>query len=107
MKHDDNYGFIHDKCSIERKAKTQQHIQEILTKSKELLNDKKLVWFKIAFTDGENTEHMWVKVNALHRTSFRGTVDNVPVKLTNIKEDEQVTKDFTEIEDWYFHLLDN
>jgi len=102
MKHKDNYGFIHDKCSLERKARTQEHIKEILTKSRELLNDKKMLWFKIAFTDGKIVEHMWVKVSNIGDNGFIGTIDNVPVKLTNIKDNEQVTKDFTEIEDWYF-----
>ena len=48
-------------------------------------------WCKMQFTDGENTEYMWVLVTLAEKGKFTGTLDNDPVFLTNVKCSDEIS----------------
>jgi uncharacterized protein YegJ (DUF2314 family) len=57
---------------------------------------------KMAFIDGGNTEHMWLTPVQYDGKSFRGTVNNTPEKVNNVKMGQQVSIEPSKISDWMF-----
>ena len=57
---------------------------------------------KMPFTDGANTEHMWVTPVTFDGKKFNGVVNNAPERLTNVKIGDQASANQSEISDWMF-----
>ena len=57
---------------------------------------------KLAFTDGDVTEHMWLMPITFDGTHFHGTVNNQPEKLTNVTLGQKVAIDPATITDWMY-----
>jgi uncharacterized protein YegJ (DUF2314 family) len=57
---------------------------------------------KMAFTDGGNTEHMWLTPVSYDGTKFVGTVGNEPEKVKNVKLGQKVSVGPSEISDWMY-----
>jgi Uncharacterized protein conserved in bacteria len=55
---------------------------------------------KARFADGENEEFMWVSVNSIEGESIHGRLENSPAALTNLKEGDDVTVAFADLNDW-------
>lgn len=60
---------------------------------------------KLAVTDGDNTEHMWLSGLKYENGQFTGKLDNDPVQLTNIKMGQPLTSKPDQVSDWMF--IDN
>jgi uncharacterized protein YegJ (DUF2314 family) len=57
---------------------------------------------KAPFTDGENTEFMWVHVTAIEGETIRGKLGNEPVGVKGIKLDDEVTVALKDLNDWMY-----
>jgi uncharacterized protein YegJ (DUF2314 family) len=57
---------------------------------------------KMAFTEGNATEHMWLMPISFDGTQFHGTVNNKPEKLTNVAVGQKVAVAPAEITDWMY-----
>ncbi len=57
---------------------------------------------KAAFTDGEQTEWMWVVVSSIHDGMLDGNLGNAPVDIRNVHEGDRVTVRTSEIGDWVY-----
>ncbi|HMF17490.1 MAG TPA: DUF2314 domain-containing protein [Gemmataceae bacterium] len=57
---------------------------------------------KVVFTDGDNDEHMWLLPVRYDGKKFRGTVNNAPQTVKNIKMGQRVTVEPSKISDWMF-----
>jgi uncharacterized protein YegJ (DUF2314 family) len=55
---------------------------------------------KAEFSDGVNSEHMWVEVTAIEPGRVRGYLRSSPVNLPNLVQDEEVSVRKTDISDW-------
>ena len=60
---------------------------------------------KMGFTDGGNTEHMWLTPVTFDGSKFTGTVNNQPEKVKSVKIGEKVTVAPDKISDWMY--IDN
>jgi uncharacterized protein YegJ (DUF2314 family) len=60
-------------------------------------------YIKIAFTDSNGTEHMWVKVSQAtmqgNNKVYIGRIDNIPMLLSSYKYKQQIKVGRDEIED--------
>ncbi len=57
---------------------------------------------KAPFTEGDETEQMWVEVTAIEGKTFRGKLANAPVLLKKLRIDQEVTVAFDKITDWLY-----
>jgi uncharacterized protein YegJ (DUF2314 family) len=57
---------------------------------------------KKPFKDGKRTEHMWLAPVRFDGKNFRGTVNNDPDAVSNVKIGDQATVDPESISDWMF-----
>lgn len=57
---------------------------------------------KFPFTDGAQTEHMWIAVESINGDSILGTLGNQPGIVTNVREGDPVTRTLDELEDWLY-----
>lgn len=57
---------------------------------------------KLPFKDGESVEHMWLAPVSYDGQVFRGTVNNDPAQVKNVKIGQEVTAAPAEISDWMF-----
>jgi uncharacterized protein YegJ (DUF2314 family) len=57
---------------------------------------------KMAFTDGKNTEHMWLSPVTFDGTHFQGTVNNDPKMVSTVKRGQQATVAPAQISEWMF-----
>jgi uncharacterized protein YegJ (DUF2314 family) len=57
---------------------------------------------KKAFNDGKHTEHMWLSPVTYDGKKLKGTVNNEPVNLTNVKLGAKIAVDPAEISDWMY-----
>jgi uncharacterized protein YegJ (DUF2314 family) len=57
---------------------------------------------KMAFTDGTNTEHMWLTLVTFGGTNFQGAVNNEPEKVKAVKLGQKVTVARDKISDWMY-----
>lgn len=77
----------------------------------ELLKDRELnkydFYIKSRHTDGKEAEHMWFAIDDLKNKSVIGILDNIPLKLKNIKLNDKVEIQFSEIEDWVIYKGDS
>ncbi|MGL6096472.1 MAG: DUF2314 domain-containing protein [Fimbriiglobus sp.] len=57
---------------------------------------------KMAFTDGDTTEHMWLTDVSFDGSTFTGTVNNEPEMVKTVKMGQQVTVTPDKISDWMY-----
>ncbi len=57
---------------------------------------------KMAFTDGTNTEHMWLTDVKFDGTKFHGTVNNDPDRVKNVTNGQKASVARAEISDWMY-----
>lgn len=57
---------------------------------------------KIAFRDGEDTEHMWVKVSKIDGATISGSLNSDPIQVKNIKAGDPVSLNQSQVEDWTY-----
>lgn len=57
------------------------------------------VCVKKTFRQGRDAEHMWVIVKKITAKGVKGTLDNRPASLTNIRYKDEVFVRFKDIED--------
>jgi uncharacterized protein YegJ (DUF2314 family) len=55
---------------------------------------------KACFTDGEQSEFMWVSVQRIDGDQITGRLENSPASLTNVKEGDTVTVSLNDLNDW-------
>lgn len=55
---------------------------------------------KAPFTEGEETEHMWLTVDEIEGDIITGTLANQPHRLLDYHEGQQITVKATELTDW-------
>lgn len=78
-----NLGVIHKDAGTKR----VQDWQKANKDTKVNVGD----WVKMAFVDGKETEWMWVKIDkVVDKDTFKGTVDNEPIAVNNIKIGDKV-----------------
>jgi uncharacterized protein YegJ (DUF2314 family) len=97
---ENNVGEICGNCASERKLKIQESLDKLLQM---FTSNYKFFFVKKAFSQNDVTEHMWIKIspdNVNWETKIlSGTLDNDPVYLTNVKDNDTVTLSFLDIED--------
>jgi len=59
------------------------------------------ILLKAAFTDGENTEHMWLVDVKTTANGFRGELVSTPVDLVEPKHGDIVEVTLAQVSDWY------
>jgi uncharacterized protein YegJ (DUF2314 family) len=64
-------------------------------------------YIKSRYSEGKEAEHMWFIVDSLKKESLIGILDNVPLKLKNIKLNDKLEIGFNEIEDWVIYKADS
>src|SRR5262249_45481080 len=57
---------------------------------------------KMAFTDGEHTEHMWLGSVRYDGKVFRGVVNNDPELVNNVKVGQKASIEPSKVSDWMF-----
>jgi uncharacterized protein YegJ (DUF2314 family) len=57
---------------------------------------------KMAFTDGEHTEHMWLSPVSYDGKIFHGTVQNDPANVANVKLGQAASIEPSKISDWMY-----
>ena len=57
---------------------------------------------KMPFSDGSNTEHMWLSPVSYDGKNFQGVVNNEPEKVKTVKSGQKVTVAPSEISDWMY-----
>jgi uncharacterized protein YegJ (DUF2314 family) len=57
---------------------------------------------KMGFTDGGNTEHMWLTPVSFDGSKFTGTINNEPEKVKSVKMGQKVTVAPEKISDWMY-----
>jgi uncharacterized protein YegJ (DUF2314 family) len=57
---------------------------------------------KMAFTDRNGTEHMWLNPVVYDGKSFHGTINNDPQNVKNVKDGQSVSVEPAKISDWMF-----
>lgn len=57
---------------------------------------------KAPFTDGGETEHMWLTPVTFDGKAFQGTVNNEPAKVHTVKLGQRVTVEAGKISDWMY-----
>lgn len=87
-----NIVGIHKECADERKNK----FQETFDKNSVEVGD----YVKKCFTNGNEAEHMWVKVNKVEEDKIIGILDNEPVVMSNVKYKDLVEVEFGDIEEY-------
>ena len=56
----------------------------------------------MAFTDGKNTEHMWLSPVNYDGRVFRGTVNNDPEMVKNVRSGQQASVEPSKLSDWMY-----
>ncbi|MGL4422158.1 MAG: YegJ family protein [Gemmataceae bacterium] len=64
--------------------------------------DQSAFSIKMAFTDGRNTEHMWLTTIRFDGSKFSGTVNNDPEKVRSVQLGQKVTVAPEKISDWMY-----
>jgi len=86
-----NLAVIHKDAGEARRKKFQEENKDL----KIGVGD----WVKMAFVDGKETEHMWVKIKKVKdKDNFEGVLDNDPIVVHNIKLGDKVTVKRSDIE---------
>jgi uncharacterized protein YegJ (DUF2314 family) len=57
---------------------------------------------KLEFKDGEESEFMWIVVDAIEAEQVRGVLDNAPVTVKNVKSGDVVTARQADVLDWAY-----
>jgi len=57
---------------------------------------------KMAFTDGSNTEHIWLAPVSYDGKTFHGTVSNDPTTVKYVKPGQQAAVSPSRISDWMY-----
>jgi uncharacterized protein YegJ (DUF2314 family) len=57
---------------------------------------------KVGFTDGGDTEYMWVTPVTYDGTRFNGKLDNEPVQVRNVKLGDAVSVEPARVADWMY-----
>ncbi len=57
---------------------------------------------KVPFSEGGQTEHMWLEVNSIDGEEISGTLSNTPDVLKNMREGQIIKVPRSEIEDWSY-----
>ena len=57
---------------------------------------------KMAFSDGSNTEHMWLAPVTYDGKTFLGAVSNVPTTVKSVKMGERAAVSPSKISDWMY-----
>jgi uncharacterized protein YegJ (DUF2314 family) len=65
-------------------------------------DDEDLYSVKASFTDGENTEFMWLSVGSIENDVIYGTLGNDPVNVKGLKEGQPVHTKVEDLNDWLF-----
>ena len=89
----ENVGLMHKHCGDKRKQEWQDNNKDVKVQ---------IGWHcKIAFTQGKETEHMWVLVLVVDndKREYSGKLDNDPVVVTNVKFEDTVSFKYEDIED--------
>jgi uncharacterized protein YegJ (DUF2314 family) len=60
---------------------------------------------KVRFEEGDNTEHMWVKVSEFKDGYFIGELNNDPKTMKLIKSGDEVSILIKDVEDWILQDL--
>lgn len=85
-----NVYFLRKEYGDARKAKWQEENQDTKIEID--------AWVKLAFSEGEEVEHMWVMVKKEKGGMFEGILDNEPIYLKNIKDGDKVVFERENIE---------
>ena len=57
---------------------------------------------KAPFTNGKETEYMWLLVSAIGEETVTGTLDNEPIYVRNVRVGETVTVSIDQVNDWLY-----
>lgn len=94
----ENIVFVYTSCVDERKANFQANLEENIALIKEKLPEH--IFVKKGFkVNKKSNEYMWVQVSAIEASKgvLYGTLNNDPVRATNVKYGDVVEVAFTDI----------
>jgi uncharacterized protein YegJ (DUF2314 family) len=57
---------------------------------------------KVPFSDGKNTEHMWLSPVTFDGTKFHGTINNDAERVSHVKNGDHAEVEPSKISDWMF-----
>lgn len=86
-----NERLVHKECMEEKKRIWQQNNKDTVL--------YKGMFVKKLFTEGDETEHMWVRLTSINGNELEGTLDNDPLLFKNIKFGDVISFNRDEIEE--------
>ncbi len=57
---------------------------------------------KVPFSEGGQTEHMWLEVNSIDGEEISGTLSNTPDVLKNMRQGQTIEVPRSDVEDWSY-----
>lgn len=87
----DNINFVHAHHYPALTEETMRRLKEENIKIK--MGD----YIKTAFKDGDNIEHMWIKVEGVLDSKICGRLDSIPILVRNVEYGQLVTVDLSTI----------
>ena len=86
-----NLGILHKDSAGERLTKWQKENKDTVITSGDNV--------KMAFVDGNETEHMWVEITkVIDKDNFEGVINNEPVAVNNVNLGDKIKVKRSDIE---------
>jgi uncharacterized protein YegJ (DUF2314 family) len=82
--------------------KARDTVKTFITALKAPKAGQKAFSVKMAFSDGDQVEHMWLSPVTFDGKVFQGTVNNDPQMVSNVKIGQKVTVEPGDISDWMY-----
>ena len=82
-------------------AEAQQRWPEFLAAFAKRKGDKPF-GVKLKFDEGEESEYMWIVVQSIQGDEIRGTLDNAPMTVKNVRDGDAVTARRADVLDWMY-----
>ncbi|WP_020471816.1 YegJ family protein [Zavarzinella formosa] len=83
-------------------TKARASVNSFITALKSPKSGQSAFSIKMAFTEGDDSEQIWLTPVSYDGKNFQGTVNNTPVKVKKVRMGQKVTVSPSEISDWMY-----
>lgn len=98
---------VNDVTYLKAIEKAKENLPQFIDLLKSEEKNRYDFYIKAKFSESINTEHLWFVVDTLKGKRFSATLDNVPLNLKNIKLNDKVEIQISDIEDWIIYRGDS